>query len=159
MAALAGDRTLIQAGYFRNTDVVAARMEQNPTRRKFIAWAVDYLRERGNEEITHIALLQAWHAIPIETRCALLDTPRENPPKPDIYFADRCGVKLTMAELWKRALEVPAISPAPMARRTAVATDTWSGPARRRTHFMRRMTATRGMKTANRATVNAPWIP
>ena len=42
MAALEGDWTLIQVGYNRQTDMVAARMQQNPTRRKFSAWAVNY---------------------------------------------------------------------------------------------------------------------
>jgi hypothetical protein len=111
MAALAGDWTLIQVGYHRQTAVVAARMDQNPIRRKFIEWAVDYLRVRGNEEITQIALLEAWTAIPIETRGTLLGTPRV--PIPELYFQVRCGVKLTMAELRKLALEVPEISPAP----------------------------------------------
>ena len=114
MSALAEDFTLIQIGYFRNTDVVATRAQRNPTRQRFIAWAVDYIRQRrGIQEITQRVLLQAWNAIPAETRITLLDTPRKKPPQPEIWFITHCGVKLTMEELWKRALEVPEISPAP----------------------------------------------
>ena len=112
MAALEGDWTLIQVGYNRQTDMVAARMQQNPTRRKFIAWAVNYLREQNNEEITKNELLDAWNAIPSATRRTMLCVSKV--PKCETYFGKRCGVKLTMEELWQRvALEVPEISPAP----------------------------------------------
>ncbi len=44
MAALANDWTLIQVEYYRHTNVVAARMDRNPTRVNFIAWFIDKTR-------------------------------------------------------------------------------------------------------------------
>ena len=46
-AASARDLQKVAVAYFRNEQLVAYRMENNPARQKFIAWAVSELRALG----------------------------------------------------------------------------------------------------------------
>ena len=42
-AASAGDFRTVEVAYFRNEQLVAYRIENNPERQRFIAWAVSHL--------------------------------------------------------------------------------------------------------------------
>ena len=61
-AALAGDFTQIRIGYYRNEALLTARAENNPGRRKFIAWAVAQLKERHPAHVRQEELLQIFPA-------------------------------------------------------------------------------------------------
>ncbi len=60
----AGDFTMIHIKYFRNEQLLAARVEKNQGRLNFIEWAVALLRARAPASIDQDALLAAWNAVP-----------------------------------------------------------------------------------------------
>jgi hypothetical protein len=67
-AAIAGDFTLIRIEYYRNEELLAAKVENNQGRRNFIALAVALLKERHPAEIDQEELLQIWSALPEDER-------------------------------------------------------------------------------------------
>jgi hypothetical protein len=80
--------------------LVADRAAANKGRQNFIAWAVALLQWLGHETVKTFSqddLLAAWEVLPDTERRRVTTT------KATSYFQTRCGVKLTMEELFDRA--------------------------------------------------------
>ena len=102
-AASAGDFRTVAVAYFRNEQLVAYRIENNPERQRFIAWAVSHLRMLGPTcFISQQDLLAIYERLP---SCYV--NSMGLPPKASVndFFRNRGGCKLTVEQL--RALAFP----------------------------------------------------
>jgi hypothetical protein len=99
-AAMANDITRIQIGYYRNEQLIAAELALDGRRNNFISWAVAQLQSLGRKTsraLTLARLLAIWGALAEEERKNITTT------KPHSYFHGRCGVCLTMDQLFDLA--------------------------------------------------------
>jgi len=104
-AALLKNFSLVQIGYHRNEDLLAAKAAKDPARKAFALFAIDYLRNSNTKrKITRELLFAAWSA-------------HGGQPHAKIFFTAAVGTPLSMQELWSKAF------PDGLGRRPAPAAD------------------------------------
>ena len=102
-AASAGDFRTVAVAYFRNEQLVAYRIENNPVRQRFIAWAVSHLHTLCRAcFIRQQKLLKIYEGLP---SCHVNSMGLPTKASVNDFFRNRGGCKLTVEQL--RALAFP----------------------------------------------------